>query len=86
MGCCDDGSCECGHKNEITIEDIVQNNNIILNTLIDMLIEKGIFSEEELRLKLSDVAKKLEESSHNHEHEIEEELEELNESSNESKE
>ncbi|MEM3374306.1 MAG: hypothetical protein QXE31_03735 [Candidatus Woesearchaeota archaeon] len=85
MGCCEDGSCECGHNHghDITIEDIVQNNNIVLNTLIDLLIQKGVISEQELRLKLADVVKDLEmqeERQEKVEEEIEEELEELHES------
>jgi hypothetical protein len=54
----------CGHgcdcSKEITTEDIVQNNNVILNTLIDLLIEKGVISEADLRKKLSELETEVE--------------------------
>ena len=44
-----------GNDNEdadISTEELVQNNNIIMNVLIDMLIEKKVISEEELKKRL----------------------------------
>ena len=42
------------------MEDIVVNNNMLLNTLIDILVEKDIISEEELMKKVEEQAKEME--------------------------
>ncbi len=62
-GCGD--NCNCSR--DITVEEIVQNNNIVLNTLIDLLIQKGVISEEDLRKRLADIAKELQSAEHKHE-------------------
>ena len=41
---------------EMSTEELVDNNNILLNTLIDILVDKKIISEEDLKKKLSEYA------------------------------
>ncbi len=40
------------HDHEISIEELVHGNNIVMNALIDLLIEKKLISEEDLQGKL----------------------------------
>jgi len=49
-----DHECSC---DETSDEYLLQNNNILLNTLIDLLVEKRVISELELRRKLDDMEK-----------------------------
>lgn len=59
--------CGCGqphegkesNNEEVTMEDLVEENNFVMNCLIDLLIEKKVFSEEELKNKLQEVHDKL---------------------------
>lgn len=50
-------SCGCGceemSEEEMSVEEMLEDNNIVLNTLIDLLIEKKIISEEEFMTKLN---------------------------------
>ncbi|MGM5488499.1 MAG: hypothetical protein ACQESG_06110 [Nanobdellota archaeon] len=39
---------------EITPEEMIEENNVILNAVIDLLVEKEIISEEELQKKLEE--------------------------------
>lgn len=57
-GCND---CGCGHDHgmeiekdfdKLTMEEVVYGNQHVLNILLDLLIEKGIISEQELKDKL----------------------------------
>lgn len=58
----DEGSC-CGCEPEHTnMEEVVSGNAFVLNTLIDLLIEKNIFTEEELTKKLEESQKEIEDS------------------------
>lgn len=45
--------CEGNGEEEISIEEMLEDNNIVLNTLIDLLIEKKVISEEEFMNKLN---------------------------------
>jgi hypothetical protein len=57
----EDMDCDCGCEEEMPIEDVVRENNVILNTLIDHLIEKKIISEKEFLAKLNSAEEKLDE-------------------------
>jgi hypothetical protein len=54
---------ECGHDcncdQEMNLQDIVVNNNIVMNGLIDLLIEKGVITEEDFRQKLAKIEKEM---------------------------
>lgn len=41
---------------DLSMEDIVENNDAVLHTLIDLLVQKGVISEEELTSKLDELA------------------------------
>jgi hypothetical protein len=56
-----DCECDCGCEEEMPIEDVVRENNIVLNTLIDYLIEKKIISEKDFLAKLNAAEEELEE-------------------------
>ncbi|NTV23045.1 MAG: hypothetical protein HGA85_01555 [Nanoarchaeota archaeon] len=64
------GCNDCGCSEELTTEELVENNNIILNTLIDLLVEKKVISEEELRAKLAKVEEEIGEAKENSEKEL----------------
>jgi hypothetical protein len=49
--------CSCCSQDEMQMEEVVSGNAFVLNSLIDLLIDKKIISEEEF-------TKKLEESQH----------------------
>ncbi|MBT4804739.1 hypothetical protein HON71_01060 [Candidatus Woesearchaeota archaeon] len=44
--------CNCEGDDDCDIEEMVNNNSFVLDTLIELLIEKKIITEEELRKKL----------------------------------
>lgn len=67
--------CGCGCEDddmEMSTEEIVEENNVVLNTLIDLLIEKGIISEDELLEKLNAADAELD-SEDDEEEDLEEE-------------
>lgn len=41
-------------EEDMSTEDIALNTEYVLNTLIDLLVEKGVISEDELREKLDE--------------------------------
>ncbi|MFO7710838.1 MAG: hypothetical protein R6V53_03680 [Candidatus Woesearchaeota archaeon] len=41
-------------QEEISPEEMIEENNAILNAVIDLLVEKEIISEEELQKKLEE--------------------------------
>jgi hypothetical protein len=43
---------------EISIEELAHHNNFLLNVVIDLLIDKKIFTEEELEAKVKELDKK----------------------------
>ena len=43
---------------EISTEELSQHNNFLLNVVIDLLIDKKIFTEEELEAKVKELDKK----------------------------
>ncbi|MFW6013659.1 MAG: hypothetical protein ACOCQG_00640 [Candidatus Nanoarchaeia archaeon] len=45
----------------MSIEEVVEENNILLNTLIDHLIEKNVISEDEFLNKLNAVNSEVQE-------------------------
>lgn len=45
---------EQNNDDEMSMEELVETNDIVLNTLIDLLVEKKIISEEELQKKLNE--------------------------------
>ena len=58
----EDCSC-CGPSTETSnLEEVVSGNAFVLNTLIDLLIEKNVFTEEEFTKKLEDSQKEIIES------------------------
>ncbi|MFW6014785.1 MAG: hypothetical protein ACOCQG_06410 [Candidatus Nanoarchaeia archaeon] len=48
-------------EQEMSIEEVVEENNILLNTLIDHLIEKNVISEDEFLNKLNAVNSEVQE-------------------------
>ncbi|MGV8168940.1 MAG: hypothetical protein ACP5N3_02690 [Candidatus Nanoarchaeia archaeon] len=69
---CDCNDCGCGHEhgmeiekdfNRLTMEEVVYGNQHVLNILLDILIEKGIISEQELKDKLDAMIEESEEVS-----------------------
>jgi hypothetical protein len=40
---------ECNCCEDVSTEDLAVNNNILINTLIELLIQKKVFSEEEFQ-------------------------------------
>ena len=67
--------CDCEGDNDFTVEEMVDHNSFILDTLIDLLVEKKIITEEELRAKL-DAHQKEESSEESEESEESEKSEE----------
>ena len=57
-GCGEGCGCKSSHSHEISIEQVVSANNALVNILIDLLIEKNVISEEELRKKLAALQKR----------------------------
>jgi len=62
--------CGCGHdhshehgEDEMTTEELVDNNNVLLNTLIDVLIKKNVISEEELRNAIKELEEEYSDDS-----------------------
>jgi hypothetical protein len=61
--CCNaEDSCDLDDE-EMELEEIVSENNVILNSLIDLLIEKKVISEEDLQKKIDEIDAELEEES-----------------------
>ena len=54
----EDGCCDCGPEHN-NLEGVVSGNAFVLNTLIDLLIEKNVFTEEELTKKLEESQKEI---------------------------
>lgn len=51
---------ECGcHEGEFSHEEIILENNFCLNGLIEILIEKGVFTKAEYEKKLDQIEEKL---------------------------
>jgi hypothetical protein len=42
---------------EVTTEELAQHNNFLLNAVIDLLVDKKVFSEEELEAKVKEIGK-----------------------------
>ncbi|MGM5483067.1 MAG: hypothetical protein ACQESF_06385 [Nanobdellota archaeon] len=42
-------------EEEMSMEEVVEENNVLLNTLIDHLIEKNVISEDEFLKKLNEI-------------------------------
>lgn len=40
---------------EVSFEELAENNNVLLNALIDLLIEKKIITEEEFQKKVNPI-------------------------------
>jgi len=47
---------DMNEEDDMTMEDLVENNDAVLHTLIDLLISKGVISEEELTKKLDELS------------------------------
>ena len=53
MGCgCNDKDCD---NEELSMEEIVYSNDALLNTVVEMLIEKKVISEKDLLKKLEEL-------------------------------
>ena len=48
------GEEECTCEEEMSTEDLAESNHVMLNALIDILIKKGAFTEEEFDKKLEE--------------------------------
>jgi len=46
---------------EISTEELAQHNNFLLNAVIDVLVNKKVFSEEELEAKIKELSEDAEE-------------------------
>jgi len=57
---CEEEKCgeECG-SGKVTTEQLIEHNHFILNVLIELLIEKKVISEEELKSKVEEIQKKF---------------------------
>ncbi|MFW6311128.1 MAG: hypothetical protein ACOC1K_02715 [Nanoarchaeota archaeon] len=53
---CKHEDCNCSEE-EMSVEDMVGSNNLVLNAVIDLLIEKNIISEEDLKNKIDSMVK-----------------------------
>jgi hypothetical protein len=42
-------------EDECTIEDVVEENDLVLNALIELLIKKGVITEDELQTKVDEM-------------------------------
>ncbi|MBT3721244.1 hypothetical protein HN789_07275 [archaeon] len=51
---CKDKDCDC---EDLSMEEIVYSNDALLNTLVEMLIDKKVISEKDLLKKLEDLEK-----------------------------
>jgi len=54
--------CGCGQEEfeeELSTEEIVEDNNVILNALIDLLIKKNIIGEDEFRQKIQETENEM---------------------------
>jgi hypothetical protein len=49
---------ECGCE-DMSYEELVESNNVMLNALIDLMIEKNIIAEKELKLKIEEMYNEL---------------------------
>ena len=47
--------CEC----EESIEEVIENNDLVLNALVELLIYKGVISEKELDDKMNEIEEDL---------------------------
>lgn len=50
-------------EEELTIEQLAEGNNMVLNVLIDFLIEKGVIGEDEFRQKLESATQSVPEET-----------------------
>jgi hypothetical protein len=53
---CGDENCDCGAM-AMSPEQIIQNNNIMVNVLMELLLEKKVISEEDLKKKFDELVK-----------------------------
>lgn len=52
---------EHDHNEEMSMEDLVDNNNVLLNTLINLLVKKKIITEEEFTKEINEFVKSVQE-------------------------
>ena len=48
-------NCDCGHdhpKQQISVQQIVEHNHILLNAMIGVLLDKKLISEQDIKAKL----------------------------------
>lgn len=48
-------NCDCGHdhqEHQISMQQIVEHNHILLNAMIGVLLEKKLISEQDIKAKL----------------------------------
>lgn len=51
-------NCDCGHDHnhqQISMQQIVEHNHILLNAMIGVLLEKKIISEQDIKAKLKEM-------------------------------
>ncbi|MFQ5620328.1 MAG: hypothetical protein ACE5FT_00620 [Candidatus Nanoarchaeia archaeon] len=48
--------CDHGHEEELSTDEVVDQNDILLNALIDLLISKGLITEEEYNKRVAEFA------------------------------
>ncbi|MFP4403801.1 MAG: hypothetical protein ACOC3X_02770 [Nanoarchaeota archaeon] len=75
--CCSntDDCCDVEDQ-EMQMEEIISENNVVLNSLIDLLIEKKIISEEDLQKKIDEMDSELEDECDSKLDDIEEKIDE----------
>jgi hypothetical protein len=53
--CQTDGDCECGGNcghHQPSMDELVYNNHVVLNSLIDLMLEKKLITKEELQKRV----------------------------------
>lgn len=52
-----DENCECEECNKLTTDELADQNSVLLDALIELLIEKKVFSEDEFDKKIEEIQK-----------------------------
>lgn len=52
--CCG-GECGCNHDHKHSVDEIAYNNHVLNQSLIALLIDKGVLKEEELQKKIHEL-------------------------------
>jgi hypothetical protein len=52
---CEDPGCECGDGVAMSLEQVVQNNNLMVNVLTEILLEKKVIDEKDIKKKIEEI-------------------------------